>query len=473
MSGFESPACDVVLAGAGTGKTFVLTNRIIHLVLEGVKADEILALTFTVAAAKEMKTRVQEGLFKSGFRGRFPTIHTFHGLAYNIIRDTIEEQPNWARIGFQTSPKLITDGMFRRFLSSVKKMDGLSFSESAIRSWLDSPFTKATSAKKTQETRTQTQILKLYVAFLQKNGLLSFGDMVFLAGKLVKNHKSVRHHYHQKYAHIVVDECQDTSPDQFSLIHTLSSPKTHHFFVGDDDQAIYGFRGADAESIHQILDTYKNARVHKLEVNYRSTLRVLQYANTIFRHKPDDLKKVLTAGRKSTHPLFLANQTVKVRLFNTGFSEASWIAGRIKYLINSGLSQYDDIAILVRLNRQKDYYRGLFGKLIGEASASHLRFQTIHGAKGLQFPVVFLVGMEHGVFPYFRNGEELSQSRYEEECRLFYVAVTRAEYQLYITAAKKRVIQSKPRRMTPSPFIVNNGRWTSRVMVHLLSRLGG
>ncbi|MFC1584942.1 ATP-dependent helicase [Fibrobacterota bacterium] len=472
-----------VLAGAGSGKTFVLTNRIVYLIQSGVKPVNLVALTFTEAAAAEMSERAAVKLKELGFHGvECPKACTFHSLGLRLIKDKVSDNPNWARLGFKRLPRVLDASEREHFIREIKRTYALPGSLDQISQLVESPFFPSRNSDELQgkkllvSEKSGPEVLKKklrtrFRTFLLEQNALTFGDMVYLAIKLLKENPEVLKYYQDMCQYVLVDEYQDTSPDQLELVRLLAAPQQNLFCVGDDDQAIYGFRGADPDCINRLFDDFPGLSVIKLEINYRSTSSILSYANTIFKTKPRELRKKLVPGKTSDRTIFRHNYPVVHKICHTSLAEGKWITSEMQRLRESEGLDWKDFAILYRLNRQAAYYQSFLKHAFGEEAVSSIRFQTIHGSKGLQYPVVFLVGLENGTFPHKHRGRELDERRFEEEKRLFYVGVTRAESLLYLSSCRKRMTGGKMRKFEISPFLLQTGTFLTRMKLKVLLAL--
>jgi superfamily I DNA/RNA helicase len=250
---------------------------------------------------------------------------------------------------------------------------------------------------------------------------------------------------------VLVDEFQDTSPDQLELVRLVLGGRPSLFLVGDDDQAIYAFRGADPGNIDKARELFPPLRILKLETNYRSTAPIVEYANAVFRGKPPHLQKRLRAGR--VQPAGARPSPVRTLIHAGGAEQGAWMAGEMKRLAAEEGLAWEGMAVLYRLNVLEPYYRSLVRTLVGPEAEGRIIFATVHASKGLQYPAVFLVGLEDGVLPYRKRGENACPARLSEERRIFYVGVTRAERYLYLCACRSRMLRGRTGRLEPSPFL--------------------
>ena len=608
----------LIFAGAGSGKTRVLTHKLYHLVNEGLfKPEEILAVTFTNKAAKEMKERVLKLLKASDLN---LSMGTFHSICARVLREDIDvlgfsrhfaiydvkDQLDLIKVlfeSFEISKNLITPNQLRNQISLFKNK-------------MMEP--KAVESKaKTILEKTVSKIYKEYQKNLKLNDALDFDDLLTFPLEIFKKKPSVLKKYQKRWKYILVDEYQDTNRAQFQFLTNLASAHENICVVGDDDQSIYGWRGADVSNILEFEKTFSSCKVFKLEKNYRSTQEILNAATAVVMHNDKRASKNLVAANGSGETLGLLEtideqeeasavvssieKEIKLnkRTFNK-FSvlyrtnaqsralEESFIRQGIPYNIIGSVRFYERkevknvIAYLRLVVNLKDTIslrriinfpaRGIGAKTIDKCveqakkdkiefidvlknpnnmeirgkqadalfkfyniiikyhdlrkklSASELarslveeigilthfkeskepdakdRFDnvaelltsieefsvrnpdselstflenvslqtdidnwndtdnrvtlmTIHSSKGLEFPVVFIAGMDEGLFPLFRSLDD--KSELEEERRLFYVALTRAEEKVYLLyATNRRRMGAETVNGLPSRFII-------------------
>ena len=610
----------LVLAGAGSGKTGALTVRIAHLLETGVKPWNILAITFTNKAAKEMRERVLK-LVKSG--GEDIWISTFHSTCVRILRREIHH------IDYDNQFSIYDSGDQEKLMKEVFKQLGLdpmnkSFSARAaisiisglkeeMVSWEDHAKTADRGDEKSAKI---TAVYRTYQNRLKENNALDFDDLIYKTVYLFRNHPEVLEKYQDRFRYIMVDEYQDTNTSQYELVYMLASKYKNLCVVGDDDQSIYGWRGANIRNILEFEKDFPNTVVIKLEQNYRSTKKILEAANSVIQNNntrkekalwtendggsilhiykgeneydearfvAESIHEKLAEGRsfKEMAVLYRTNaqsravedQFVKkgipYRLFGgTRFYERKEIQDILCYLkvlanpadtialrriINvpkrgigeasidkvaafaelNGLSLYDALTRLdeitelkTRVSKFRDFYEiivslqevaptlsaaelidtvvkrsGYMQLLMGEGTEEALsRLQnidefvskaveydknnpegglmgfleevslvadidsyqpgedaavlmTLHSAKGLEFPYVFMIGMEEGMFPSYRAVVYGGEKEVEEERRLCYVGITRAREELYLTHAKSRMQHGITQYNPPSRFL--------------------
>lgn len=607
----------LILAGAGSGKTRVLTHRIAYLIDEKeVNPWNILAITFTNKAAGEMRERVDALV---GFGAESIWVSTFHSTCVRILRRYIEN------LGYTTSFSIYDSDDQKTLMKQVFKtldIDTKQYKERSVLSIISSAKDKLISPEEFllnagQDFRQKKvgEIYKEYQNQLKKNNALDFDDLIVKTVELFQNNHLVLEHYQERFRYIMVDEYQDTNTAQFKLISLLASKYGNLCVVGDDDQSIYRFRGADIENILSIEQTFPGAKVIKLEQNYRSTQNILDAANGVIRHNQ---------GRKEKS-LWTANGTgdkILFKQFEAARDEADYIARQIRdsscpcqdqavlyrtnaqsrlleercifynvpYRLVGGVNFYqrkeikdilaylktiangvDDLSVLRIINVPKrgigaasmgkvtvfasEHGMSLYGalgnarmvpglgkavekigrftaqiegfrsmaqseeysikelieaileetgyeeelqsegeieaetrmenieELISKAAAyeedaqypsldefleqvalvadidnvdsseDRVTLMTLHSAKGLEFPKVYLAGMEDGLFPGMMAISSDDRTDMEEERRLCYVGITRAKKELVITAARKRMIHGETRYCKVSRFV--------------------
>ena len=335
----------LVLAGAGSGKTRALTHRVAYLIEEkGVKPWNILAITFTNKAAGEMRDRVNS-LVEYGADSVW--VSTFHSLCVRILRRFIEN------IGYTTDfsiydsddTKTLMKQIFKDLEVNTKvlKERGVLGVISSAKNEMISPEEFMLSAKAEGDSRLK-RIAELYMEYqkrLKKNNALDFDDLLVKTVELFQSKQEVLEYYQDRFRYIMVDEYQDTNTVQFKLVSLLAAKYRNICVVGDDDQSIYRFRGANIRNILSFEETFPGAKVIKLEQNYRSTKMILDSANEVIRNNTGRKDKTLwTENEVGERPVF--------REFSSSFEEAEWI---VRDIVKRG-GPWKDYAILYRTNAQ-------------------------------------------------------------------------------------------------------------------------
>ena len=607
----------LILAGAGSGKTRVLTHRIAYLIDEcGVNPWNIMAITFTNKAAGEMRERVDNLV---GFGAESIWVSTFHSSCVRILRRHIEN------LGYTTSFSIYDSDDQKTLMRQVFKtldIDTKQFKERSVLSAISSAKDKLITPEEFllnaggdfREKKTG-EIYKEYQKQLKKNNALDFDDLIVKTVELFQNNPQILDYYQERFRYIMVDEYQDTNMAQFKLVSLLASKYRNLCVVGDDDQSIYRFRGADIQNILSFENTFPGTMVIKLEQNYRSTQNILDAANEVIRHNFGRKDKTLwTANGEGDKILFKQFDTAKdeadfvVRqIRDSGYSyqdqavlyrtnaqsrllEERCIFYNVPYRLVGGVNFYqrkeikdilaylktiangvDDLSVIRIINvpkrgigattigrvtafasehnmsfydtlkeakqipgigkaaekisrfiAQMEVFRAMayseeysmkdlidhiledtgYGEelqeegeieaqtrlenieeLINKAAAyeedsehptldefleqvalvadidnvddteDRVTLMTLHSAKGLEFPKVYLVGMEDGLFPGMMSIMSDDKTEMEEERRLCYVGITRAKKELVLTAARQRMINGETRWSKPSRFI--------------------
>ena len=619
----------LILAGAGSGKTRVLTSRMAYLIEDkGVQPANILAITFTNKAANEMRERVEQEI---GSDTKDMWISTFHSCCVRILRKDIN------RIGYNRSFVIYDSADQITLVKDCLKELNLSdkvFEPRAVISYISGAKDKLQTPKEFKHINLSdnrmskvADIYALYQDRLKRNSALDFDDLIFKAVELLKSNEEVLDYYRSRFKYIMVDEYQDTSKAQYELIKLLAKEHQNICVVGDDDQSIYGWRGADIRNILEFEKDYENVHVVKLEQNYRSTQVILDAANTVISNNIERKRKKLWSEKTE-------GELIKIQLAENEVEEADFIADTIAQISTKQSRPYKDFAILYRANvqgrsiedalnrsqipyniyggtkfyerkeikdllaylkviqnpqddislkriinvprrgiglrtiekiedranlKQESIYSVLIdvdtnseistkarasingfvdiiatlrtirevypvSKLIekildttgyldeleeskkkagkdlvskseeiqdridnlnefisiaiefeqnsedkdletfltgvalsaepnNEEENDRVSLMTIHTSKGLEFPVVFLTGMEEGLFPISRAVRSMNDSEIEEERRLCYVGITRAKEQLFMTMTKKRTLYGKTNQSIASRFM--------------------
>lgn len=616
----------LVLAGAGSGKTKLLTSRIAYLIQNGVKPRNILAVTFTNKAAKEMKERLGNILGENVVK--YMWVGTFHGICGRILRENIENYSFQSGKRLDKNFSIYDENDSNAVIKQVIKklnLDDKVYQPKLVKSVISNAknkmqdaYTFATFARDFKSQKIAS-IYEEYENALNNNNAIDFDDMLLLTVKLLEQSKEVRQLYYDRFQHILVDEFQDTNMAQYKLINMLYTnlepeiPDERSLcVVGDVDQSIYSWRGADYTIILNFQKDFKKTKLIKLEQNYRSTANILNVANAIIENNTERVDKVLYSQKgdgelidyyeaqdEADEANFIASRIKQdsggdynryAILYRTNSQsralEEACMAAGIPYRIYGGLKFYDrkeikDIIAYLKLiynpddsqsfrrivnvpkraigdttvkalsdfadskdvslfeaikeieeselsprvqSKLKDFAElilkfknavgsyslqefvtlvieksgylaelqsqntpeseadienlqelvNVAGEFVPEESdnalgeflqqvalvsdldgmddiSNNVTLMTLHSAKGLEFPIVFLAGCDEGVFPHQRTFNIPSEM--EEERRLMYVGVTRAEEKLYLSSAKRRQMWGEYKYYNPSRFI--------------------
>lgn len=355
----------LILAGAGSGKTRVLIHRIAWLMEQGVNPWNIMAITFTNKAAGEMRERVDKLV---GFGAESVWVATFHSTCVRILRRYI------GHLGFDTAFSIYDTDDQKTVMKDVCKrlnIDTKIYKERYLLSVVSkakdefvSPLEMELAAGEDFQKKRIAQVYREYQAQLRRNNALDFDDLIVKTVELFQNCPEILEAYQERFRYMMVDEYQDTNTVQFKLISLLAGKYRNLCVVGDDDQSIYKFRGANIYNILNFEQVFPDAKVIKLEQNYRSTKNILNTANEVIRNNYGRKEKRLWTENEEGSPIVF-------RQLLNGFEEAEHIIGDISRRVGKGEADYQDHAILYRTNAQsrlfeeKLIFAGIPYKLIG------------------------------------------------------------------------------------------------------------
>src|SRR5580693_9416405 len=342
----------LVLAGAGSGKTRVLTHRIVYAIQAlGASPQGILAVTFTNKAAGEMRGRVEQLL-------QMPAaalwIGTFHGIAHRLLRVHFREAQ--LAQGFQILDSEDQQRLIKRILKAAE-LDETRWIPREVQWFINN---NKDAGRRPQHLRdeqdpTRAQLIKLYATYEQtcaRNGVVDFAELLLRAFELWRDNAGLLAHYRRRFQHVLVDEFQDTNAIQYAWLKLLAGSEGYPFVVGDDDQSIYRWRGAQVENLQQFRRDYPQAKLFRLEQNYRSTATILEAANGLIAHNASRLgKKLWTSGARGE----------PIRLY-TAFNErdeAEFVTHRIRERVAGG-GVRREMAILYRSNAQSRVFEEAF-----------------------------------------------------------------------------------------------------------------
>ncbi len=335
----------LVLAGAGSGKTSVITRKIAYLVQHcGIQARHIVAMTFTNKAAREMKERV--GSLLKGAEARGLTVSTFHNLGMNIIRK------EYARLGYKPGFSIFDDGDIKALLTDIMQKeysgdDGADEIKNYIDSWKNDLILPDEALANARNPKEQTAAIVYlhYQRTLKAYNAVDFNDLILLPVKLFQEHADILEKWQNRIRYLLVDEYQDTNASQYLLVKMLIGTRNQFTVVGDDDQSIYAWRGARPENLMLLKDDYPSLKVVMLEQNYRSTSRILRCANVLIANNPHAFEKQLWS--EMGH-----GDEIRVIRCRNEDAEAERVAMEILTLHLRTNRPYRDFAILYRGNYQ-------------------------------------------------------------------------------------------------------------------------
>ena len=345
----------LILAGAGSGKTRVLTHRIAYLMDEkGVNPWNILAITFTNKAAQEMRERVDKLV---GFGSESIWVSTFHSACVRILRrhiDNLGYDMNFTIYDTDDQKSLMKDVCRKMNIDTkIYKERSLLAQISHAKDELLTPDDMEMKAAGDYNMKKVASVYREYQAALRKNNALDFDDLIVKTVELFEKCGAVLEYYQERFKYIMVDEYQDTNTAQFKFISLLAQRYQNLCVVGDDDQSIYKFRGANIGNILGFEHVFPDARVIRLEQNYRSTKNILNAANQVIANNTERKAKTLWTENEE-------GSKVHFRQFLNAYEEAEYVAGEIGKLKRNGLGNYRDCAILYRTNAQSRIFEEKF-----------------------------------------------------------------------------------------------------------------
>lgn len=345
----------LVIAGAGSGKTKVLTHKIAYLIGEkGARPWDILAITFTNKAANEMKQRITDLI---GDDAKDIWMGTFHSICVRILRRFID------RIGFESSFIIFDTSDQKTLIKGCMKdlaIDDKLLNDRAIQSEISNvknemlePEQYAVRAKGDFRKEKISSVYTLYQKRLKENNAIDFDDIINYTIKILMENPDVLEYYSNKFKYVLVDEYQDTNKAQFTLVTLLASKNGNITVVGDNDQGIYSFRGADISNILNFERDFQGTKIIKLEQNYRCTGNILKAANAVIKNNEVKYKKQLwTQNEEGNLP--------NVYLADNEYDEGSYLATQIEHLRREEYYKYSDFAVLYRMNTQSRAIEDIF-----------------------------------------------------------------------------------------------------------------
>ncbi|NBX81285.1 MAG: ATP-dependent DNA helicase, partial [Flavobacteriales bacterium] len=353
----------MVIAGAGSGKTRVLTYRIAYMLDQGIDPFNILSLTFTNKAAREMTERI--GQIIGGTEAKNITMGTFHSVFSKILRfnaDRIGFPNNFTIYDTQDSKSLIKDIIKEYNLDDkTYKASNVFGRISAAKNNLISPEAYALNPEIIQEDKQsrRPEMARIYQAYAnrcQKSGAMDFDDLLYFTNVLLSNFPEVLHYYQQKFKYILVDEYQDTNYAQYLIVKKLAAAYENICVVGDDAQSIYSFRGANIENILNFRKDYPDFKLYKLEQNYRSSKNIVEAANSVIKKNKDQITKNVWTDN-------IDGSKIKVIRTLTDNEEGRTISNRIFDVKQSDAKDFNEFAILYRTNKQSRAFEEALRKL--------------------------------------------------------------------------------------------------------------
>lgn len=438
--GAEGPL--LVLAGAGTGKTATLTRRLALELRRGAAPDEVTALTFTRKAAAEMRERTARLL---GDGQGVPEIRTFHALGLRLLSERGGE--GWRLAGWPSEPALLDDGAAAKFRAGFWaerfRRDPSPAVPARTLDLLQSEFGTPSRLEATRPDHPHLGAWTEWEAAKRRAGVAEFPDLVAGALVALESGSDLLERWRRRAATLLVDEYQDTDRTQYRLANLLAGGSPRLLAVGDDDQSIYGFRGADVRNVLDWARDRPDGRILSLVRNYRCRAPILEVSNRLFPDKPERFRKVLLAARAAE-----GGAAPVWRRCRDGAEEGRWLSAQIGARLREGLPARD-ACVLFRANREEAALREGMRDLpqSPDGDGDGVRFLTIHAAKGLEWPLVAVAGQDAA------EPERLLPADVDEERRLFYVACTRARDVLLVTSCAFRALDGTEQARVARPWM--------------------
>lgn len=338
----------MILAGAGTGKTRVISYRISHMLKSKIPGESIVALTFTNKAAREMRERVRAIAGDSAKNVRLGTFHSFCLFVLRRFPKATGLHPHFSLVDQSEQVDLVRRVLDEISVPGVYRAENLHAQISRAKNFLAQPQDVAKLAKSdrtlTEDPQLLAKVYELYERQLRLNRAIDFDDCILKTVLLLQDNAEVREELQKAHPYLLVDEFQDTNSSQLRVLELLTGPEKNICVVGDDDQSIYAWRGAMAETMEKFEDIFSGAKLIKLEQNYRCTNVILSAANSLIKNNPRRKEKVLWSRSQDETPITCA-------CLEDDVAEGKWIAEKILGLAGQGW-RYQNIAVLYRTNSQ-------------------------------------------------------------------------------------------------------------------------
>ena len=434
----------LIIAGPGSGKTRTVVHSIAYAIENGVQPDRILAFSFTRKACEELKHRVQEIVEQDQAANVW--ISTFHSFCGKVLHQDIQQLDIGDRQEFTVNEltHLYNEGPraqieYLQHHQFAEPEDVLRFINEC-RAADVSPTEVGSYAQHRHMSQAYVEIYQRYTQ-LAENDEANYTECQLLTNALFRDVPEVKTKWQDKFDLIFVDEYQDTDPVQYQIIKALAGKHPNLRVVGDDDQGIYGWRGADIQNILNFENDYRRAKVISLGQNYRSTQRIVETSRALAEFNPDRRDKELFTRN-------LEGEKVKHLHCEDNEKEAETIADFISRAIEEGRDP-NDFAVLYRTKDQAKPFKTAFNESeipFSDRDAHGVSLMTIHKSKGLEFPNVFVAGLCKDLLPHYHNRDETD---WDEELRLLYVAMTRAKNWLCLSSYEEDAQYTRGK----SPFL--------------------
>ena len=424
----------LIIAGPGSGKTRTVVHSIAYAIENGVQPDRILAFSFTVKASQELRERVTRFV---GEEAQLVNISTFHSFCRKVLKEDIGRLRRTDALNFQGLDEDEQEKADqRRVAQAINHLQYKSVKSGEVHNFIIKCKTlgiRPSEAKNHTSDPKYAEIYEKYEQRLKEDGWIDYPNQLLFTDELLTDVPEVKKKWQEEFDLIFVDEYQDTDPVQYRIIKTLAEKHQNLRVVGDDDQGIYGWRGADIQNILNFENDYPtDKKLITLGQNYRSTQRIVEASRALVEFNPDRRQKDLFTRN-------LKGEKVKHLHCKNNHVEADTIADFISRSIKEGRNP-SDFAVLYRINKQAKPFKTAFDSLgipfhemkkSSDRNVHGVSIMTIHKSKGLEFPNVFVVGVCKDLLPNYYSRDEKD---WGEELRLLYVAMTRAKNWLCLSS---------------------------------------
>ncbi|RKU27649.1 hypothetical protein C6499_11610 [Candidatus Poribacteria bacterium] len=425
----------LIIAGPGSGKTRTVVHSIAYAIeILGILPDKILAFSFTVKASQELKERVIESVDEE--KGQLVNVFTFHSFCRKVLKEDLGRLHRTEALNFQDLDEDEQEKADqRRVAQAINHLQYKSVNSGDVLNFIIKCKTLGVRPSEAENHTSNPKYVEIYEKYeqrLKEDGRIDYPNQLLFTDELLTDVPEVKKKWQEKFDLIFVDEYQDTDPVQYRIIKALAEKHQNLRVVGDDDQGIYGWRGADIQNILNFEQDYPNAKVIPLGQNYRSTQRIVEASRALADFNPDRREKELfTRNREGEKVKHLHCENADV--------EANTIADFISRSIKEGKNP-NDFAALYRTKKQAKLFKTAFDNLgipfhevkkSSDRDTHGVSLMTIHKSKGLEFPNVFVVGVCKNLLPNYYNRHEKD---WDEELRLLYVAMTRAKNWLCLSS---------------------------------------
>ncbi len=416
----------LVLAGPGSGKTHLLVERIRMMIEDKyIPPESIAVITFSKKAARQMQARFEHRINDRSYP---VTFGTFHAVFYHILQ---EYDPTTVRLITEEEQRRIVDSLMITFdlFDEDIEADEVMGMISSYRNLSDDFFERSDTGRgmDPEQRKEFRRLVGEYENCCRKEKVLDFDDMINRCRELFLRHEMILRKWQKRFRYFLVDEFQDINEGQYDVLRLLAGDSMNVFAVGDDDQSIYAFRGARPQLMKQFLKQYRGCKQVTLKMNYRCSRNVIGVADTLIRYNTDRIDRP-----RQDHVPQRPEGDIYVISSESTPVQAVVVCDMIAYLVSDEGYKLSEIAVLYRSDHcATQFIKAAKQRGYLDEERGTLKVMSAHASKGLEFRCVFIISLQEGLFPHYKNAEGDSVM---EERRLMYVAMTRAKERLYMCA---------------------------------------